>query len=63
MKIGIFSMQNVNNFGSVLQSYSLMRLLKALGSDVSFIDVKAYADDDAMLPNSCRLSIHRQLFS
>ena len=58
MKIGILSMQNVNNFGSVLQSYSLMRLLKALGSDVSFIDVKAYADDDALLPNSCRLSIN-----
>ena len=41
-------MQRVNNFGSLLQSYSLKKILEELGHRVSFIDIKPN-DDDRML--------------
>ena len=39
MRICILSMQRVCNFGSVLQSYSLKKILTELGHEVEFIDI------------------------
>lgn len=39
MKICILSMQRVKNYGSLLQAYSLKKLIESLGHDVSFIDI------------------------
>lgn len=49
MKICILSMQKVSNFGSVLQSYSLKKLLESLGHEVSFIDIESRAEDNELL--------------
>ena len=38
MKIGILSMQRVVNYGSFLQAYGLMNIIKSLGHDVEFVD-------------------------
>lgn len=38
MKVGIMSMQRINNNGSYLQSYSLKRTLEQLGHEVVFVD-------------------------
>ena len=40
MKVGIISMQRVNNFGSFLQAYSLKKHIEAKGHDCEFIDIK-----------------------
>ena len=40
MKICILSMQRVPNFGSVLQGYSLKKMIESLGHEVDFIDIK-----------------------
>lgn len=40
MKICILSMQKVNNYGSVLQAYSLKKNIENLGHTVDFIDIK-----------------------
>ena len=39
MKISILSMQNIDNYGSVLQAYSLKKIVEGLGHNVSFIDI------------------------
>lgn len=39
MKICILSMQEVNNYGSVLQAYSLKKILEEMGHDVYFIGI------------------------
>lgn len=41
MKIGIISMQRVNNYGSILQAYALKRLLEMRGHEVGFVDIPA----------------------
>ena len=40
MKVCILSMQHVENYGSVLQAYSLKKILGELGHDVAFIEIK-----------------------
>ena len=50
MKVGILSMQRVDNFGSILQSYSLKKMLEDLGNEVYFIDIKE-CEEDKMLVN------------
>lgn len=40
MKIGILSMQRVENHGSFLQSYALKSILRNLGHEVVFLDIK-----------------------
>lgn len=40
MNICILSMQRVNNYGSLLQSYSLKKTIESLGHKVYFIDIK-----------------------
>ncbi|WP_320967094.1 polysaccharide pyruvyl transferase family protein [Hungatella sp.] len=44
MKICILSMQAVDNYGSVLQAYSLKKIVESLGHSVSFIDIKRGED-------------------
>lgn len=47
MKICILSMQKVPNFGSLLQSYSLKKMLEELGAEVHFIDIERNDEDDS----------------
>lgn len=49
MKICILSMQRVPNFGSLLQGYSLKKMLETLGHDVRFIDIEARKEDDSLM--------------
>lgn len=49
MKICILSMQNIQNLGSLLQSYSLKKLLESLGHEVSFIDIEPNAEDNLLM--------------
>lgn len=51
MDIGILSMQQVDNFGSLLQAYSLKNILESYGNNVSFIDIKRIDEDFALLEN------------
>lgn len=48
MKICILSMQRVHNFGSLLQAYSLKKMLEQLGHQVSFLDIERN-EADALL--------------
>lgn len=45
MKIAILSMQKVDNIGSLLQSYSLKKILEKEGNTVSFIDIEKNEED------------------
>ena len=49
MKACILSMQQVNNMGSLLQSYALKRVLENMGVDVEFIDIKRIDKDYILL--------------
>lgn len=49
MKIAILSMQRVDNYGSLLQSYSLKKILESKGHDVYFLDIEPRAKDDQLL--------------
>ena len=49
MNIAILSMQRVNNFGSLLQSYSLKTILEEQGHQVFFLDIKPIKDDDRLM--------------
>jgi len=49
MKICILSMQRVTNFGSLLQSYSLKKMIEELGHQVAFIDIQRNEADDALM--------------
>ncbi len=40
-RICILSMQRVDNFGSLLQSYSLKKMIENFGYDVKFVDIKS----------------------
>ena len=37
-KIGILSMQRINNYGSFLQAYAMKTMLEKMGHDVQFVD-------------------------
>lgn len=49
MKVCILSMQKVPNMGSLLQSYSLKKILESLGHDVHFIDIERKEADNLIL--------------
>lgn len=51
MKIAILSMQRVNNFGSLLQAYSLKSILESAGHTVSFLDIERREKDDVLMAN------------
>lgn len=40
MRVGILSMQRIQNYGSFLQAYGLKSILEELGADVEFVDYK-----------------------
>lgn len=47
MKIGILSMQRVENFGSVLQAYSLKKIVESITDEkCSFMDIEKQPGDD-----------------
>lgn len=48
-KICILSMQKVNNFGSLLQSYSLKKIVENLNCCVDFIDILPNDNDNALM--------------
>lgn len=52
MKVCILSMQRVYNFGSVLQSYSLKKMVEQNGNEVSFIDIESNKEDDLLMSTS-----------
>lgn len=45
MKVAILSMQRIENYGSMLQSYGLKSVLENLGCEVEFIDIKKIQED------------------
>lgn len=51
MKVGILSMQQIDNFGSLLQSYALKTTIEKLGNEVEFIDIKKRNEDYKLLGN------------
>lgn len=46
MEICILSMQHIDNYGSLLQAYSLKKIIENLGHSVSFIDIEKNELDD-----------------
>ncbi|ELC8330624.1 polysaccharide pyruvyl transferase family protein [Clostridium perfringens] len=68
MKICILSMQHVQNFGSLLQSYALKNMIESLGHKVSFIDIKKNNEDYELLEGNllninCNKKIDNNTFS
>lgn len=51
MKICILSMQRVKNYGSLLQAYSLKKLIESLGHEVSFIDIEPNESENQIRKN------------
>lgn len=47
--VAILSMQAVNNFGSLIQAYSLKKMVESLGHEVYFMDIEKRPEDDALL--------------
>lgn len=45
MKVYILSMQQVNNYGSVLQAYSLKKMIESLDNEVKFLAIKKGTND------------------
>ena len=58
MDVCILSMQRVQNFGSLLQSYALKRMLEERGCHVSFIDIVPNEEDQKLLEGSSSLVFH-----
>lgn len=46
-------MQRVPNFGSLLQSYGLKKMLEELGHTVSFLDIEPNQADNRLLQGRC----------
>ncbi len=46
MKVCILSMQRVLNYGSLLQAYSLKKMITSLGHEVAFIDIEPNEKDN-----------------
>ena len=47
MKVGILSMQRIQNYGSFLQAYGLKHMLVDLGCEVQFVD---YHPGETLIP-------------
>lgn len=52
MKIGILSMQRVENYGSLLQAYALKKTIELYDHDVCFVDIKYIRNDYDLLGNT-----------
>lgn len=55
MRVCILSMQRVPNFGSLLQGYSLKKMLEDMGHEVYFIDIEENDEDNKYLKDYQRL--------
>ena len=51
MKVCILSMQRINNFGSLLQSYSLKKMIESSGKEVFFIDIERNDTENSLMKN------------
>ena len=51
MKVCILSMQQIDNMGSLLQSYALKKTIEKLGNEVEFIDIAKRDEDYELLGN------------
>ena len=47
--VAILSMQAVNNFGSLIQAYSLKKMVESLGHEACFIDIERRPEDDELM--------------
>ena len=52
MNIAILSMQRILNYGSLLQAYSLRKMLENLGHNVSFIDIESNTSENNLLDST-----------
>lgn len=50
MKVCILSMQDVQNYGSLLQALSLKRMLEKIGHNVYFIGIKPNKEENKLVP-------------
>ncbi|RGB65531.1 MULTISPECIES: polysaccharide pyruvyl transferase family protein [unclassified Amedibacterium] len=57
MKVSILSMQRINNYGSLLQAYSLKKIIESLGNQVEFIDIKR-GENQALNDQCEKLVLH-----
>lgn len=51
-------MQNVPNFGSLLQTYSLKKILEEIGHTVSFIDIEKNSEEDAYVGDAAQIYVN-----
>ena len=58
LKIGILSMQRIQNYGSFLQAYGLKRILEDLGYEVQFVD---YHPGSTLIPADGGTGLSRKL--
>ena len=58
MKVGILSMQRIQNYGSFLQAYGLKHILEDLGCEVQFVD---YHPGETLVPSDGGTGIMRKL--
>lgn len=58
MKVGILSMQRIQNYGSFLQAYGLKHLLEDLGCEVQFVD---YHPGETLIPADGGTGLVRKL--
>lgn len=60
-KVCILSMQKVDNFGSLLQAYSLKKIIESLDNSVEFIDIKKMNEDNKLLNEKVTFSEEKNL--
>lgn len=58
LKVGILSMQRIQNYGSFLQAYGLKRILEDLGCEVQFVD---YHPGHTLIPADGGTGLSRKL--
>ena len=58
MKIGIMSMQIIENYGSFLQAYSLRKMLEEVGHEVVFVDYKV---EPCIVPEPIQVVPHHSI--
>ena len=56
MDVCILSMQRVDNYGSVLQSYILKEILEELGTKVFFLDIETNTVEKRMVRKTLIIS-------
>lgn len=62
MKVAILSMQRIVNYGSVLQAYSLKKLVEESGAEVSFLDIQEDDCIDVEMPVRAKDEVTEKLY-